>query len=145
MKLRESTHQHIDIFHLEGEIDLHYAPALRTLMQGKIKQRCRALVVDLSEVPFIDSTGISVLIEYLRDAAEFGGQFCLSGLTVHVRDVFEIVRLDKALPIFDDVADATAALCSGHAPMPAEPLFCRRDVSVLRFSREPATASSAAL
>ncbi len=125
MKLRESQRWHVDVFHLAGEIDLHYAPALRALFQVKVKQRCPALVVDLSEVSFIDSTGISVLLEYLRDAAEFDGKICLAAPTAHVRNVFDIVQLDTAIPIFDNVANAAAALCNGAVVEPSQPLFWR--------------------
>jgi anti-anti-sigma factor len=123
MKLRESQVGNVDIFHLEGEIDLHYAPALRALFNGKAASRCRALIVDLASVPFIDSTGISVLIEYLRDVSDFDGQFCLAAPTPHVRDVFEIVQLGKALRIYDSVDEAVAALTSGVVSAPARPLF----------------------
>ena len=125
MKLRESQRWHVDVFHLAGEIDLHHAPSLRALFQLKLRQRCPALVVDLSDVTFIDSTGISVLLEYLRDSAEFQGKFCVAALTTHVRDVFEIVQLDKALLIFPNVGEAAAALCDGTAVQPTEPLFWR--------------------
>jgi anti-anti-sigma factor len=123
MKLRESRQGQADVFHLEGEIDLHYVPALRSLFQAKTAARCRILVVDLSGVAFIDSTGISVLIEYLLDAAEFGGRICLAAPSEHVRDVFEIVQLGKALPIFDSVAEACAAFSSGRLPNFSAPLF----------------------
>jgi anti-sigma B factor antagonist len=127
MKFRESQSGNVDIFHLEGEIDLHYAPALRALFHSKAAAHCPALIVDLSGVPFIDSTGISVLIEYLRDASEFDGQFCLAAPTPHVRDVFEIVQLRKALHIFDSVDEALSALAGGLVPAPAAPLFAHRD------------------
>ena len=123
MKFRECRYEDICVFQLEGEIDLHYAPALRSLFEAKAKAHCRALVVDLGGVSFIDSTGISVLIEYLRDAAEFNGRFCVAALTEHVRTVFDIVQLGKALPIFDSLDGAMAALRSGSMPAPAKPLF----------------------
>jgi anti-sigma B factor antagonist len=123
MKLHESRDRDVAIFHLEDEIDLHYAPTLRALFQAKADQRCPALVVDLSGVPFIDSTGIAVLLEYLRDATEFGGRFCLAAPTDHVRHVFEITRVDEALPVFADVAKAVAAAANNALPTPAQPLF----------------------
>ena len=125
MKLREAQRWHVDVFHLAGEIDLHYAPALRALFQVKARQRCPALVVDLSEVSFIDSTGISVLLEYLRDASEFDGKLCLAAPTDHVRTVFEIVQLQKAVPIFATAKEAAAALCNGTVVERTEPLFWR--------------------
>lgn len=125
MRLRESQHDSICILHLEGEIDLHYAPVIRAVFQAKAARRCPYLIADFSAVTFIDSTGIAVLIEYLRDATSFGGQFCIAGLTEHVRDVFTIVRLDKAIPLFDTAEDATVAFSSGRVPACAEPLFRR--------------------
>ena len=136
MKLHESRHRNVDIFHLEDEIDLHYAPALRALFQAKANRRCPALVVDLSRVPFIDSTGIAVLLEYLRDASDFGGKFCVAGPTDHVRHVFEIVKLQKSLPVFESTADAIAAVNNDDLPAPIQPLFSA--------ASEPLTASRAA-
>lgn len=123
MKLHESQDGNVAVFHLEDEIDLHYAPVLRALFQAKSNQRCPALVVDLSGVPFIDSTGIAVLLEYLRDASDFGGRFCLAAPTDHVRHVFEIVRLDEALPIFKSTAAAIRAMANDAVPLPSQRLF----------------------
>jgi anti-sigma B factor antagonist len=140
MKLHESRQGNVDVFHLEGEIDLHYAPALRALFQAKASQRCPALVVDLTGVPFIDSTGIAVLLEYLRDASGFGGKFCLAAPTDHVRYVFEIIRLQESLPIFMSTAAAIAALSNGDLLAPIQPLFSATSST----ASEPLTASRAA-
>lgn len=123
MKVIESRHARFQVFHIEGEIDLHYAPALRALFQKKIDRRCRTLVLDMTAVPFIDSTGLAVLLEYLRDAAAFGGKLYVAGLSDHVRHVFEIVRLDKALCLFPDVDAAKKAMSSDALPEVPEPLF----------------------
>ena len=128
MRLRECRHDDVCVFQLEGEIDLHYAPALRALFEAKAKAHCHALAIDLSGVSFIDSTGISVLLEYLRDAGEFGGQFCIAAPTDDVRTVFEIVQLGRALPIFDNVSAAISAMRNRCMPAPAEPLFGRTEV-----------------
>ncbi|HEV2718359.1 MAG TPA: STAS domain-containing protein, partial [Terriglobales bacterium] len=61
MQLKEATHEGIDVFALRGEIDLHFAPALRSVLQAKINKHCPALIVDLAQVSFIGSTGLSVL------------------------------------------------------------------------------------
>jgi anti-sigma B factor antagonist len=132
MKLHESQDGDVAVFHLEDEIDLHYAPALRALFQAKANQRCPALVVDLSGVPFIDSTGIAALLEYLRDASDFGGRFCLAAPTEHVRHVFEIVRLQEALPIFDSTAAAVTALAHDAMPFPVQRLFGSEPLTVRR-------------
>jgi anti-sigma B factor antagonist len=123
MKLHESQEHSVVIFHLEDDVDLHSAPTLRARFHTKAKQRCPALVVDLSRVPFIDSTGIAVLLEYLRDATGFGGRFCLAAPTGHVAHVFEIVRLNRSIPVFDNTREAVLAMASNTVPLPVEPLF----------------------
>jgi anti-sigma B factor antagonist len=123
MKLHESRRDGVDVFHLEGQIDLHYAPALRAVLEAKANSHCPALVLDLSGVTFIDSTGIAVLIEYLRDSSEYNGHVCLAGVTRPVQHIFETVGLDKAMPVFNSETDAIAAICSGCVPEPPQPLF----------------------
>lgn len=132
MKLRESREGDVDVFHLEDEIDLHYAPALRALFQAKAHQRCPALIVDLSGVPFIDSTGIAALLEYRRDAAAFGGEFCIAAPTDHVRHVFEIVRLHEAFPIFESTAAAITAMANDTMPHPVHQLFESERLTISR-------------
>ena len=123
MKLRECRHGRTTVFHLEGEIDTHYAPALRALFAAKASAQCPALVLDFGGVTFIDSTGIALVIEYLRDCSAFGGHFCIAGPTEPVRHILDIVQLAKALPIFDRVEHALAAMSAGCMPAPEQRLF----------------------
>ncbi|MEO5721908.1 MAG: STAS domain-containing protein [Chthoniobacterales bacterium] len=125
MRLKEIVEDGIDIFVLEGEIDLHYAPVLRSLLQGKIAERCPALVLDLSRVSFIDSSGLAAIIEYFRDAADHAGVLCLAGMNDSLQTIFEIVRLDKVIPIFANTAEAKAALAEGGVKPPGPALFDR--------------------
>jgi len=96
MRLHESVVDGIDVFALQGDIDLHYAPVLRSRLQSKIEARTPTLVLDLSKVDYIDSNGLATIMEYFRDAAKYGGILCMAGLNEHLKVIFEIVRLDKA-------------------------------------------------
>jgi anti-sigma B factor antagonist len=125
MRLKESLEEGIALLSLEGEIDLHYAPVLRALLQGKARERCPALIVDLARVSFVDSAGLAAIIEYFRDSGEYGGLICLTGLNENLHAVFEIVRLDQVLPIFVSSAEAIAALKNGSVEPPAAALFGR--------------------
>ena len=125
MRLKELVDDGIDVFLLEGEIDLHYAPVLRTLLQTKVHSRCRALVMDLAGVTFIDSSGLAAIIEYFRDSGDCNGVLCLSGLNDTLRTIFEIVRLDKVIPIFASRAEAIAALKAGSVLPPEPSIFDR--------------------
>jgi anti-sigma B factor antagonist len=80
MQLISDTQQdEVRILALRGEIDLHFAPVLRQLLDDKAEYNCPALVLDLSAVSYIDSSGIAVILEGLRDAEKFGGIFCIGG------------------------------------------------------------------
>lgn len=125
MRLKESVEEGVDLLTLGGEIDMHYAPVLRTLLQGKVKSRCPALVVDLKAVSFIDSAGLAAIIEYFRDAADHEGVLCLAGLNETLQTVFEIVRLDKVIPIFPSANEARGALRQGLVQPPCRALFDR--------------------
>jgi anti-sigma B factor antagonist len=104
----------VDIFALQGEIDLHYAPVLRSVLQMKISCHCPALVLDFSDVMFIDSCGISALLEYIRDASDYGGVLCLAAPSKAVEPIFEVVRLETVAPVLPTIEDAVAAVKSGR-------------------------------
>ena len=123
MRLQELTHDDICTLKLEGEIDLHFAPILRTVLVAKAKAQCPALLLDLTGVEFIDSTGLAAIIEYLRESAKFGGRFCIGGIGEQLRSTFEIVRLDRSMPIFTEAASARDALRRDRLPPASEPLF----------------------
>ena len=84
---------------LEGEIDLHRSPRVERSLTSMIKKKPDRIVVDLSGVTFIDSSGMAVLIRALQNMKEYGGNLSLSGLSDQVRLIFEIARLDQVFVI----------------------------------------------
>ncbi|MBV9007638.1 MAG: STAS domain-containing protein [Verrucomicrobia bacterium] len=92
---------------LEGEIDLHVSPRIANTLNAAVKEQPRNLVVDLSKVSYIDSSGLAVLIEAMQNVERYGGKFALAGLQENVRPIFEIARLDQVFRIFPDTAAAS--------------------------------------
>lgn len=84
---------------LEGEIDLHRSARVERSLDSMIKKKPDRIVVDLSGVTFIDSSGMAVLIRALQNMKEYGGQLSLSGINDQVRPIFEIARLDQVFLI----------------------------------------------
>lgn len=101
MRLLSDTGDQIRVLALAGEIDLHFARVFRGLLQEKREKPAEALVLDLSEVTFIDSTGIAAIIEHLRRATQLGGRFVIGGMSQAVKEIFEVINLQKAMPVFD--------------------------------------------
>ncbi|CAN5220392.1 hypothetical protein BH20VER2_BH20VER2_14000 [soil metagenome] len=114
MRLKELVRDGVDVFALQGEIDLHYSPALRSVLHTKISGRCPALVLDFSDVMFIDSCGISALLEYIRDASDYGGVLCLAAPSKAVEPILEVVRLETVAPVLPTIEEAVAAVKSGR-------------------------------
>jgi anti-sigma B factor antagonist len=93
---------------LDGEIDLHVSPRVALSLGQMVKQKPSKLIVDLSRVSYIDSSGLAVLIEAMQGVEEYGGIFAIAGMQETVRSIFEIARLDQVFRIFPDVNSALA-------------------------------------
>jgi anti-sigma B factor antagonist len=104
-----SSTDHPNVLPLDGEIDLHVSPRVSASLAAMIDEKPKQLVIDLSRVSYIDSSGLAVLIEAMQNVAEYGGHFALAGLQENVRPIFEIARLDQVFRIFPDVDAALAA------------------------------------
>ena len=88
-----------NVLPLEGEIDLHVAPRVESALASMIKKRPEHLVVDLSGVTFIDSSGLAALIHGLQEMKKYGGKLKLSGISSNLRTIFEMARLDQVFLI----------------------------------------------
>lgn len=99
-----------NVLPLEGEIDLHVSPRISTSIATMVAEKPKQIVVDLSKVSYIDSSGLAVLIEGMQNVAGYGGKFALAGLQDAVRPIFEIARLDQVFRIFPTVDEALAAV-----------------------------------
>jgi anti-sigma B factor antagonist len=92
-----------------GEIDLSCAATLRQQL-GRIQDnRPPRLVVDLSAVPYMDSSGVATLVEAMQIARRTGSKLVLAALQDKVRSIFEIARLDMVFAIVGSVEEASAA------------------------------------
>ena len=98
-----------NVLPLEGEIDLHVSPRVALSLAQMVKKKPQKLVVDLSKVGYIDSSGLAVLIEAMQSVEEYGGKFAIAGMQETVRSIFEIARLDQVFRIYPDVNSALAA------------------------------------
>ena len=110
MDWHESEEKGIPVIHLEGEIDLEWSPDLRKLLQSKSKEKCPALILDFSQVSYIDSSGLATIVEYVRDAGAYKGRIALADLQDTVRTIFEMVRLNEIIPHYATLDKAVAAV-----------------------------------
>lgn len=103
------TPQPPNVFFPQGAIDLHVSPEVRTSLREMIDQKPKRLVVDLSRVPYVDSSGLAVLIGAMQSLEHDGGLFMLAGAQEAVRTILESARLDQYFLMFPNVDAALAA------------------------------------
>ncbi|MCF7957931.1 MAG: STAS domain-containing protein [Phycisphaerae bacterium] len=96
------------VLELAGEIDMQCSTELRGEIMAILQEKPSALVVNMSQVTFMDSSGLATLVEALQWSRRNGGTFRLSGLQENVRNVFEISRLESFFEIYDSEAEAMA-------------------------------------
>lgn len=106
MDLTVRTKAKVEIIDLKGEVDLYSSPMLRERFSFLIKAKRPAILVDMKDVTYIDSSGLATLIEAMQKMSRYGGKLCLSGLKAHIRDIFEVSRLENVFVIFGQAAEA---------------------------------------
>ena len=90
---------------LTGEIDQHYAKAYIQAIAAKIEAYTPSVcVLDFSEVSFVDSSGIAVVINALRSMTQIEGTLILTGLAEQPMKVFRASGVDKLVQIKEAVS-----------------------------------------
>jgi anti-sigma B factor antagonist len=90
------------IVDVKGDIDLYNSPEVRKVILEELKEKRTArLVVNLTQVRYIDSSGVASLVEGLKISKSLGSRFMLYGLSPAAREVLELSRLIRVFEVFD--------------------------------------------
>lgn len=91
---------------LNGSLDATTSPEIRTTLQQQIEAGRFKIIIDLQNVPFIDSSGLAALVSGLRLAREKGGSIALSGVQTQAHTVFRLTMLDRVFAIYSTPEEA---------------------------------------
>jgi anti-sigma B factor antagonist len=95
------------IFDLSGDIDFANSPVVRDSVLREIREsRTPRVVVNLSRVRYMDSSGVASLVEGLKASRDLGSRFILVGLSTSAREVLQLSRLLKVFEIYDSEEQA---------------------------------------
>ncbi len=100
--------QNQDVIRLAGSVDLEHAPEIRQRLLDAVAERVD-IFVDLSEVTYIDSSGIACLVEALQAARDHSASLGLVAVSRQAMRVLELARLDMVFSIHDDLPSALQA------------------------------------
>ncbi len=95
------------IIHLFGELDHHYAQEIRDKIDAKIwSSDVDTLILELSNVAFMDSSGIGVLMGRYKLMQAQGGRIVIAGISKSIEKLWEVSGLGKIIPRYGDIAQA---------------------------------------
>jgi anti-sigma B factor antagonist len=96
------------VLEVGGEIDVYTAPALRERIVALVDGGTTMLIVDLTHVEFLDSTGLGVLVGALKRLRSVGGEFSVVCDQERLLKIFRITGLDRVFTIYGSVESASA-------------------------------------
>jgi anti-sigma B factor antagonist len=98
-----------EVLNVGGEVDLSTAPALRSAVDDVLVSGRRRLVVDLADVTFMDSSGLSVLVAGFKAMREAGGEMTVVCPNASISKIFAITGLDRVFSIHPSLDEALSA------------------------------------
>jgi anti-sigma B factor antagonist len=99
----------VHVVHVAGEIDVTSAAVLRDALEALIADGHRCLTLDLTDVTFMDSTGLGIVVGRLKRLTRHGGTLTVAAAHERVVRVFTITGLDQLLQIHPDLESAVRA------------------------------------
>jgi anti-anti-sigma factor len=94
----------------QGRLDLVTAPAFRDGIRAAVAAGHAHIVIDLADVPVIDSSGIGALIGGLREARQAGGELRIAAAGEQLRTVLALTKADRVLKPYATVDEARSGL-----------------------------------
>jgi anti-sigma B factor antagonist len=108
-----STPARWTVMSLTGDVDLATAPGLRQRLAEMTGPGPSFVVIDMSDLTFIDSTGLGVLVGALRRMRSHDGDLRIAAARSGIARVFGITGLDRVFELFPTVHEAVAAPMTG--------------------------------
>ncbi|MFC2053238.1 STAS domain-containing protein [Chloroflexota bacterium] len=107
MEIIKCVHENnIIVLEIKGEVDAYTAQELNKTLLDLLNQGHHRIVMDVSKIIFISSTGIRAILFAHREAVQLGGEVRLVGPTDQVRRIFKIAGLFEVLQITDRLQES---------------------------------------
>ena len=106
LSLNHRTEGDYTVLEVGGEVDVYTAPKLRERLVELVGDGHHRIVVDMSKVEFLDSTGLGVLVGGLKRVRQHEGRLALVCNQERILKIFRITGLTKVFPIYDTLEEA---------------------------------------
>jgi|ERR1700690_2405913 anti-sigma B factor antagonist len=117
MELSTRQSGNATIVDVVGDITLYNSPDMRKVLIDLLRtQRTPRVIVNMSNVKYIDSAGVASLVEGLKISRDLKSSFALFGLSRTAREVLELTRLIKVFEVHNNEEEALLGGSSSAAP-----------------------------
>lgn len=105
MKINSENQSHDLIIKPEGSLDVACQVELKEGLALLVDDKIKRVIIDLSEVPFVDSACLGVFVSFVKDLKAAKKESFFVGAQEEVAAIFQITRLDKMFTICESMAD----------------------------------------
>jgi anti-anti-sigma factor len=109
LQVKTTTTDGAPVVNVHGEVDMQTSPRLRLLLLELAAKLGGPLLIDLSGVTYMDSSGVGTMVYVKREVERAGRRLVLMGLQPRVRSVLEITHLDKFFTIVRNISEVAAS------------------------------------
>jgi anti-anti-sigma factor len=109
MNIIENTKDNVSVFELEGRVDSQGAVDLEVILEAAYQEGASRMILDLSEVTYLNSAGLRILADFLSRNRERKGDLLLVTPTPRIQRILQIIGFDKFFRVFDSVELETQA------------------------------------
>jgi anti-sigma B factor antagonist len=106
MSVKIENKNGLTVCNVEGEIDINSSPAIKKSFDKLLQSKTPKIIVNLSKVTYVDSSGLATLVEILKNMRSYGGRLRLTNLSSKIKSLFEITKLEKLFEIMADEQEA---------------------------------------
>ena len=110
MQINQEEKNGILVYYLNGEIDINTSPQVKKIIDKAIAAKKDKILLNFKDVSYIDSSGLATLVEVLKGLRSYGGKLAISNLSVKVKNLFEITKLEKLFNISSEEEEAVKSL-----------------------------------
>ena len=115
MDISVKTTDNCCTFQLKGRLDLTSSSQLKDRVQQSVSEGNKNILLNMSQVDFINSSGLGTLVSTLKVVRTHNGRIVLSSLAPYVQEIFEITQLSHIFEIFETESEA----CQSFEKAPA--------------------------
>ncbi len=110
LEIIKQNQDDVVVLGLKGQLDALTAAELRPVLEDLLVTHVRGIVFDLGELELIDSSGIGAIVAAFKRTRANGGDTKIANLGKQPLEVFKILKLDKAIDVFDSLGAALGSL-----------------------------------